>query len=71
MELKILVLIQVTKNMAGVVKGLDKAVQSMELQKVNWSKFHLLKREPTVYRQNPKEYCTKGRVVKYFPLLEK
>ena len=35
MELKILVLIQVTKNMAGVVKGLDKAVQSMELQKVN------------------------------------
>lgn len=32
---KIKCVLQVTKNMDGVVKGLDKAMQSMDLEKVN------------------------------------
>ena len=34
--------LQVTKNMDGVVKGLDKAMQSMDLEKVNYTFVKLL-----------------------------
>ncbi|XP_028392292.1 charged multivesicular body protein 1a-like [Dendronephthya gigantea] len=44
---------QVTKNMAGVVKGLDKAVQSMELQKITatMEKFESLFEDLDVHSQ--------------------